>query len=450
MLKRLILSVLLLCAVVPCRAEVTLATIWNEIQNVVAFQEENQEIYLALYEMLDSFTQSGTAYVPQVNQWEDIIMNIRSLKNNSMNIVTILDNLYPTLIQQYYHVITIDDNTQSAVAQLVSVNNYLQVIGEVIDQLQSVIEDYENFKNGITVPLNNIDTSNTEIETYVRAIYEDVDTIKSLFLGESNLREMLETLWDIKNDLEYFQQRWEAQNTDIHEMFLDPFDNSGFQDVYSQTWEYFDRTFDPLWTWSNGSRFIDVQPSNWGALDDICQGLLAILQGNEAMNYNLAYLCQGVTVIASNLMNGVDMDAKYREFQNEFEQRSAQLMEQFNSLSEYQNGFSSVDSSQVTAIFDSQVQNFQNTFSRYSVQQLDDEAVVTLNGLGGFGANVSSVSGSLDMGSYSAFFVAARAVFGFLYWCIEFGFILWLIGRCLKLYKFTLRMFVQLPRQVTN
>lgn len=448
MLKRLIFSVLLICSVVSVRADDLPSA---DAEAIIAAIQDLYTLTEQIGAIVDdaSYALIG-GRLPKQEYWTNLGNVIFRMKNSCTNLDATLTELYPKLIQQYYHIITIDDNTQSAVAQLVSANNYLHVISEVIEQLQSVIEDYENFKQAITVPLNNIDTSNTEIDTYVRAIYEDVDTIKSLFLGESNLREMLETLWDIKNDLEYFQQRWEAQNTDLHQMFLDPFDNSGFQDSYERTWEYFDRTFDPLWTWSNGSVLVSATPSNWGALDDICSGLLAILNGNQAMNYNLAYLCQGVTVIASNLMNGVNMEAKYKEFKNEFEQRSAQLMQQFNSLSEFQDGFSSVDSSKVTAIFDSQVQNFQNTFSRYSVQQLDDNAVVTLSGLGGFGANVSSVSGSLDMGSYSAFFVAARAVFGFLYWVIEFGFILWLIGKCLNLYKFTLRMFCSLPRQVSN
>ena len=445
MFKRLILSVSLLCAVVPSvRADLT-----NDVSSIEVVTTE----FLPLLEDIGLIVDDILSIVRNpvsVNFWAVLGPKILQLADDMREIKLSWNDVYPYFIQQYYHVITIDDNVQSSVSQLVLVNDYLSTIQGVIEQLQSVIEDYENFKDSITIPLNNIDVNDEEIASYVRAIYEDVDTIKALFLGDSNLREMLETLWDIKNDLEYFQQRWDAQNTDLHEMFLDPFDNSGFQESYQQTWEYFDRTFDPLWTWSNGSKYINVQPSNWGALDDICQGLLAVLNGNEVMNYNLAYLCQGVTIIASNLMNGVDMDAKYNEFRNEFEQRSSQVMSQFNALSEFQDGFSSVDSSHVTAIFDSQVQNFQNTFSRYSVQQLDDEAVVTLHGLGGFGAHVSSVSGSLDMGSYSSFFVAARAVFGFLYWVIEFGFILWLIGKCLNLYKFTLRMFCTLPRQVSN
>lgn len=448
MFKRLILSVSLLCAVAPVRADDLPSA---DAQAIVAAIQDLYDLTLEIGGIVDDIeavTHGGE--IPDSNYWANLGNVVLRMKDACVNVDSIITELYPQLIQQYYHVITIDDNTQSILANVMTSSQYLNTIEQVIRSLQSVIDDYENFKDSITVPLNNIDANNTQMGSYVRAIYEDVDTIKALFLGESNLREMLETLYDIKNDLEYFQQRWELQNTDIHEMLLDPFDNSGFQDSYEQSWNYFDRTFDPLWTWSNGTRFINVQPSNWGALDDICSGLLAILQGNEAMNYNLEYLCQGITVIASNLMNGVNMDAKYREFQNEFQERSAQLMQQFSSLSEYENGFSSVDSSQVTAIFDSQVQNFQNTFSRYSVQQLDDEAVVTLNGLGGFGVDISSVSGSLDMGSYSAFFVAARAVFGFLYWVIEFGFILWLIGKCLNLYKFTLRMFCSLPRQVSN
>lgn len=448
MLKRLILSVSLLCAVFPVRADTTY-DVASDVSNIAGEVLDYLYYLEDIFDSLDAFYRSFRD-PSQINYWLQLYIQIHELKEASSSFSSSWTNVYPKLIQQYYHIVTIDDNTQSILGNLIGANMYLQSINDVILNLESVIDDYENFKVSIDVPLNNIDVTNTEMGSYVRAIYEDVDTIKALFLGESNLREMLETLWDIKNDLEYFQQRWEAQNTDIHEMFLDPFDNSGFQESYDVNWDYFDRTFDPLWTWSNGSRLISVQPSQWGALDDICSGLLQILRGNEVMNYNLAYLCQGVTIIASNLMNGVNMEAKYNEFKNEFQERSAQLMQQFNSLSEYQDGFSSVDSSHVTAIFDSQVQNFQNTFSRYSVQNLDDEAVVTLGGLGGFGANVSSVSGSLDMGSYSAFFVAARAVFGFLYWVIEFGFILWLIGKCLNLYKFTLRMFVQLPRQVTN
>lgn len=452
MFKRLILSVFLLCAVFPVCADVDYSSILAEIRSGISMLHGSLDsiddyVYDIQLSYLDNLDSSVNSIDTQIQL---LLLKVNTIKDTFENINTNFAALYPKLIQQYYHVITIDENTQSAVGELMSANMYLHDIHEVISMLHSVIEDYQQFKESITVPLNNIDFSNSEMALYVRSIYEDVDTIKALFLGEANLRAMLDALWDIKNDVEYFQQRWEAQNTDIHEMFLDPFDNSGFKEPYEASWNYFDRTFDPLWTWSNGTRFINVQSSNWGALDDICSGLLAILQGNEAMNYNLEYLCQGVTIIASNLMNGVNMEAKYNEFKNEFQERYAQIMQQFGSLSEYENGFSSVDSSHVTAIFDSQVQNFQNTFSRYSVQQLDDEAVVTLNGLQGFGANVSSVSGSLDMGSYSAFFVAARAVFGFLYWVIEFGFILWLIGKCLNLYKFTLRMFCSLPRQVSN
>lgn len=448
MFKRLILSVLLLCSAVSVRADDLPSA---DAQAIVAAIQDLHTLTLHIGSILDDMSSAITGGSLQDQlYWTNLGNVVLRMKDACVNVDSIFSELYPYVIQSYYKLETIDWAVSSANDQLVDIRSYLMNIGHLIDTLQEVYDDYANFKYLITVPLNNIDTSNTQIETYVRAIYEDVDTIKALFLGESNLREMLETLWDIKNDLEYFQQQWDQQNIDIHEMFLDPFDNSGFQESYDKTWHYFSRDFDPLWTWSNGSWFASVQPSEWGALDDICSGLLAILKGNEVMNYNLEYLCQGITIIASNLMNGVNIDAKYREFQNEFQERSAQLMQQFGSLSEYDNGFRSVDSSQVTAIFDSQVQHFQNTFSRYSVQNLDDEAVVTLHGLDGFGSNVSSVSGSLDMGSYSAFFVAARAVFGFLYWVIEFGFILWLIGKCLNLYKFTLRMFCSLPRQVSN
>ena len=263
MFKRLILSVLLLCAVVPSvRADLT-----NDVALIRQYANRIQ-LYLGSLEVMFSDSELEGWY----NYRDDVILYLENLKNTIINLDTTCSDLYPYLIQQYYHVITIDDNVQSSVSQLVLVNDYLSTIQGVIEQLQSVIEDYENFKDSITIPLNNIDANNEETVTYVRAIYEDVDTIKAFFLGESNLREMLETLWDIKNELEYFQQRWEAQNTDLHEMFLDPFDNSGFQEAYQQTWEYFDRTFDPLWTWSNGSKYINVQPSNWGSLDDICQG----------------------------------------------------------------------------------------------------------------------------------------------------------------------------------
>lgn len=443
MFKRLILSVLLLCAAVPVRA----AEYSGDLSNI-------QSTLYEIWDTLDimwgevSYIQNLIKDPGSYNWYMDITQKLLSFKEHLESIDTIASDIYPKFIQQYYHVISLDAYADSIDTRLHDLNLYISQITEIILALQSVIEDYENFKSSITVPLNNIDSTQTEMGEYVRAIYEDVDTIKALFLGESNLREMLETLWDIKNDVEYFQQQWDAQNTDIHEMFLDPFDNSGFQESYEASWNYFDRTFDPHWTWSNGTRLISVVPSNWGAFDDICSGLLAILQGNEAMNYNLEYLCQGVTIIASNLMNGVNMEAKYNEYKNEFQERSASAQQDYSSLIGYEDKFYIYKSPEIIHIHDTIRGHINETFSPFIVNEMP-AGNLSLFGLSGFGdSGVDHVQGVMDMESFGFFFVAARFCFGFLYWILNCVFVWWCLSVAIKMYKMTLNWFTALPQQV--
>ena len=440
MFKRLILSVSLFCAVASVRAEVDYSATLAQIRAAIsALQGSLDSIDDYVYDIQLAYLDNLDGGVNSIDtQVQLLLSKVNSIKDLFVNVDSIFTNLYPILIQQYYKVISIDENTQSTVGELMSVNMYLQAINDVISTLQSVIEDYENFKDSIQTPLNNIDVSNTYIETYVRGIYEDVDTIKALFLGEANLRAMLDALWDIKNDIEFFQQQWELQNTDIHEMFLDPFDHSGWQEPYSSIWKYYNRQFDPYAFLPERETIVRVQPSSWGAFQDICNALDAILKGNEAMNYNLIYQCQVVTAIASNLLQGVSEQQKLNEWAEEVSTARDSLNSKMDDVLGIRDNFK-VPTPNDFAFFDTS--EYYALLERYDVQSLPSFARIQLGGFSGFLNSNDSISGNLDIDSYGFLFTGIRFAFGVIYWGAYVFFMFFLVRFSLKLYRFTISRF---------
>ena len=92
MFKRLILSVLLLCAVVPSvRADLT-----NDVALIRQYANRIQ-LYLGSLEVMFSDSELEGWY----NYRDDVILYLENLKNTIINLDTTCSDLYPYLIHQW-------------------------------------------------------------------------------------------------------------------------------------------------------------------------------------------------------------------------------------------------------------------------------------------------------------------------------------------------------------
>lgn len=236
MIKRLIFSFFLCSACVFARADVQsdLSTISGQITTL----QDTFEQFLAYY--ADNFDQVfAGGYLPQTTQWEEIILNLRTVKNNFATLLTNLQTLSTDLLSVYYQSQLIEGNTHDSL--LVVENIYNQVFGlsDLIGNLGSFLDDYGDNIQTIFDKLDRAyqqaydhDETNKEQLEHIAQLIED---IHDLFYSEGNIRELLEAIVEQKMYVEYIysflDNTFANWLTHADQYFFNPFYTS-----YMQPW----------------------------------------------------------------------------------------------------------------------------------------------------------------------------------------------------------------------